>query len=81
MDEDTCWNREIETMDRGDLDALVDERVRYTVRYADEHSPFYRKWFAAHRIDPASVTCHEDLLELPVIGGGTFREHQPPATP
>lgn len=81
MDEDAYWNREVETMDRGDLDALVDERVRYTVRYADEHSPFYRKWFAAHRIDPASVTCHEDLLELPVIGGGTIREHQPPATP
>ncbi|OPY37007.1 MAG: hypothetical protein A4E35_01467 [Methanoregula sp. PtaU1.Bin051] len=32
----------VETMDRADLDALIDERVRYTVRYADEHSPFYR---------------------------------------
>ncbi len=36
-------------MDRGELDALVEERVRYTVRYAAENSPpFYRKWFEKH---------------------------------
>ncbi|MDD4255758.1 MAG: coenzyme F390 synthetase [Methanofollis sp.] len=75
------WNETIETMERGDLDALVDERVKYTVRYASEHSPFYRRWFAAHRIDPASVTCHEDLLELPIVEGNTIRENQPPNTP
>lgn len=75
------WNEEIETMERGDLDALVDERVRYTVRYAAEHSPFYRKWFAVHHIDPKSVTSHEDLLELPIVGGNTIRENQPPNAP
>ncbi|TAJ45246.1 coenzyme F390 synthetase [Methanofollis fontis] len=78
MGEDTYWKAEIETMDRSDLDALVDERVRSTVRYAAEHSPFYRKWFAAHAIDPLSVTCHEDLLELPIVSGQTIRDNQPP---
>ncbi len=67
-------------MDRGELDALVDERIRYTVRYAAEHSPFYRKWFHTNRIDPSEVTTHEDLRELPVISGKTMRERQPPET-
>ena len=71
----------IETMGRGDLDALVDERIRYTVRYAAERSPFYRQWFRGQGIDPASIRGHDDLRKLPIISGRTIREHQPPATP
>lgn len=67
-------------MSRGDLDALVEERIRYTVDYASEHSPFYRKWFREHGIAPSEVRTHEDLKELPVISGGTIRENQPPKT-
>jgi coenzyme F390 synthetase len=72
---------EIETLDRGSLDALIDERVRYTVRYAAEHSPFYRHWFSQNGINPGEVRVHEDLLDLPIISGKTIREHQPPVTP
>ena len=39
------FNPEIETMERGELDSLIEERVKYTVKYAAENSPFYRKWF------------------------------------
>jgi coenzyme F390 synthetase len=74
------FNEAIETMERGDLDALVDERIRYTVSYAHEHSPFYKKWFREHGIQPADVRTHEDLRELPIISGQTIREHQPPET-
>ncbi|HVP96424.1 coenzyme F390 synthetase [Methanoregula sp.] len=73
-------NAAIETMDRGSLDSLIDERVRYTVTYANEHSPFYRHWFRENGIDPAEIRIHEDLLHLPVISGRTIREHQPPVT-
>lgn len=72
---------EIETLKRDDLDALIDERVRYTVQYAADHSPFYRSWFRKHNISPAGIREHEDLLSLPVISGRTIREHQPPLTP
>ncbi|MDO9550368.1 MAG: coenzyme F390 synthetase [Methanoregula sp.] len=75
------FSPEVETMDRGDLDALIDERVRYTVQYATEHSPFYRHWFKENHINPAEVRVHEDLLNLPIISGKTIREHQPPVTP
>ena len=75
------FSPEVETLSRGDLDALIDERVRYTVHYAAEHSPFYRHWFKENKINPEEVRVHEDLLNLPVISGKTIREHQPPLTP
>jgi coenzyme F390 synthetase len=74
-------NPGIETMDRDSLDSLIDERVRYTVRYANEHSPFYRHWFRQNGIDPGDIRVHEDLLKLPIISGRTIREHQPPNNP
>jgi len=75
------FSPEVETLSRSDLDALIDERVRYTVQYAAEHSPFYRHWFKENNINPAEVRVHEDLLNLPIISGRTIREHQPPTTP
>jgi coenzyme F390 synthetase len=78
MDTMPFFNQSVETLGRKDLDALVDERVRYTVQYANEHSPFYRAWFREHAIDPAAITSHEDLARLPVISGQTIRENQPP---
>lgn len=76
-----CFSPDIETMERGDLDALIDERIRYTVKYAADHSPFYRHWFQENNIKPDEIRVHEDLLALPVISGKTIREHQPPVTP
>jgi coenzyme F390 synthetase len=76
----TYFNKEIETMVRGDIDALVDERIHYTVEYANEHSPFYRKWLREHGIKPAEIRSHEELLELPIISGRKIRENQPPET-
>ena len=75
---DQYFNETIETMERGDLDALVDGRIRYTVNYAAQNSPFYRKWFSEHGINPKDIRSHEDLLELPIISGETIRLHQPP---
>lgn len=72
------FREEVERLPREDLNNLIDERVRYTIRYAAEHSPFYRTWFRQHRIDPGSVRTHEDLVHLPVISGKTIRENQPP---
>ena len=79
MAEGNYFSPGIETMDRGSLDALIDERVRYTVSYAAEHSPFYRHWFKENNIRPEEIRVHEDLLSLPIVSGHTIREHQPPA--
>jgi coenzyme F390 synthetase len=72
------FNEELETMERGDLDKIIDERVLYTVNYANEHSPFYKRWFREHGIEVSEVRSHDDLRELPIISGHTIREHQPP---
>jgi coenzyme F390 synthetase len=74
------YNEAVETADRETLDGIIDERVRYTVGYAYEHSPFYRSWFDRNGIDPASVGNHGDLLKLPIISGKTIRANQPPET-
>ncbi len=75
------FSEPVETLERIDLDALIDDRVRTTVQYAVTHSPFYRHWFKENRINPAEIRVHEDLLTLPIISGKTIREHQPPVTP
>ncbi|MGZ4857350.1 MAG: coenzyme F390 synthetase [Methanobacteriaceae archaeon] len=76
----TYFREEIETMARDELDALVDERIQYTVKFAVNNSPFYRKWFQKNQINPADIRSHEDLRELPIISGKTVRERQPPET-
>jgi coenzyme F390 synthetase len=76
----TYFREEIETMARAELDALVDERIHYTVKFAADYSPFYRKWFHDNQINPADIQSHEDLRELPIISGKTVREKQPPET-
>jgi coenzyme F390 synthetase len=81
MSGEEFFNQSVETLNRSDLDALIDERVRYTITYADQHSLFYHHWFQKHRINPNEITTHEDLLNLPIISGTTIREHQPPITP
>lgn len=72
------YNQAIETLARPDLDALIDERIHATIRYAKEHSPFYRRWFERHNIRPEAIREHEDLRELPIISGATIRRYQPP---
>jgi len=81
MDGGSFFDPALERLPRGDLDALVDERVRYTIAYANEHSPFYRRWFREHSIDPRAIREHEDLLALPLVSGKTIRENQPPVAP
>ncbi len=75
------FNEAIETMDRDTLDALIDERTRYTVKYAAEHSPFYSKWLESNGIKPGDIREHTDLLKLPIISGRSIRNNQPPHTP
>lgn len=81
MDEIQYYHHEIETMERDALDSLIDDRIRYTVTYAANHSPFYRNWFKQYHIDPSVIRNHEDLLQLPLITGEDIRANQPPEKP
>ena len=72
------FNEEIEKMKRQNLDSMVEDRIRYTVKYANENSPFYRMWFRKNGINPRDIRTHKDLLKLPIVTGKTIRENQPP---
>ncbi|MFC1487597.1 coenzyme F390 synthetase [Thermoproteota archaeon] len=72
------FNEKIETMNREKLDSIVEDRILYTVRYANENSPFYRMWFRKNRINPKEIRTHTDLLNLPIVNGKTIRKNQPP---
>lgn len=74
------FQENIEKLPRDELNSLVDERIRYTIKYAQENSLFYRKWFRENHINVSDIRTHEDLRELPVISGKTMREKQPPET-
>jgi coenzyme F390 synthetase len=81
MPKESYFNPRIETMPRDELDELINERIRYTVQYAADHSPFYKKWFSQHGLDPGAIRDHEDLRKLPIVSGKMIRAHQPPETP
>ena len=72
------FNEEIETMKRENLDSMVEDRIRYTVRYANENSPFYRMWFRKNGVKPREIRTHTDLLNLPIVTSKTILENQPP---
>ena len=72
------FNKKIETMKRENLDVLVEDRIRYTIKYANENSSFYRTWFRKHKVNPNEIRTHADLLNLPIVSGKTIRENQPP---
>jgi coenzyme F390 synthetase len=80
MHSNRFFNPDIETMDRGDLEAVIDERIAYTISYAASHSPYYHSFFREKNIRPEDIKSHEDLIELPIISGQVIRDNQPPNT-
>ncbi|MBP2030946.1 coenzyme F390 synthetase [Methanohalophilus levihalophilus] len=74
------YNPGIETISRDELDATIEDKISYTIKYAAENSPFYRKWFERHNLSPSSIKSHEDLLELPIVSGELIKNNQPPKT-
>lgn len=56
------------------------ERIRYTVQYAYEHSPFYKEIMDRNSIEPKDIETIADLRQLPVVTGRDIRENQPPST-
>ena len=54
---------EFETIER--IREFQEDKLRQQIAYLAEHSPFYRRMFATHHIDPDSIRTMEDLRRLP----------------
>src|SRR5581483_7233402 len=65
---------EIETMPRGDLEALQLERLRAVIEHAYEHAPLVRETWDAARVHPRDIRTLDDFRErVPCIDKDMLR--------
>jgi phenylacetate-CoA ligase len=71
------WNKDIETIARGKLEALQLERLRSTVARVYQKVPFYRDALDRQGVKPAQIRSLDDLPRLPFTTKDDLREHYP----
>ena len=59
------WNPHVERMPIKDLHKLQEERLRAIVRYAYDHSSFYRQRFREAGVEPEDIKKLSDVTKLP----------------
>ena len=55
--------------------ALQEAKLQELMAYLQERSPFYRRHFAAHGIDPGQICTVQDLTRIPPIGKDELHRH------
>ena len=71
------FNPELETLPRGRLRALQDERARNLAHYVYERVPFYRRRMDEAGVAPGAVRGVEDLARLPLTRKDDLRANYP----
>lgn len=74
--EKNFWNEEVETLTRGKIEALQEDRFIQTVKLAWE-SPFYRQQWIRAGISPESIKGIEDLRKIPFTTKQDLRNFYP----
>jgi phenylacetate-CoA ligase len=62
--------RRMERASAEEITRYQERRLRALVRWAATRSPFYREWFTASGVDPASIRTLADLPRLPLLERG-----------
>ncbi len=75
------WFRERETMDPGEREAAIVERLRQVMAYAYARAPFYRRKWDQAGVHPDHVRTLEDFERVPVVTKAELRESQARAAP
>ncbi len=70
------WFPVRETMDPGERDAAILERIREVMRYAYDNAPFYRKKWDEAGIHPDHIKSLEDFERVPVVNKAELRDSQ-----
>ncbi|MCL4369164.1 MAG: phenylacetate--CoA ligase [Actinobacteria bacterium] len=70
------WDESIETMDRDELRALQEERLRWQVKRCYEGSALYRAKFREVGAEPGDITTSDQLARLPVVTKQQLRDDQ-----
>ncbi|MEM2922030.1 MAG: phenylacetate--CoA ligase [Candidatus Bathyarchaeia archaeon] len=74
---DRFWQPGIEKMSRKSLLRLQTRRLRSTVKYSYENSPFYRKKMKEAKIRPLHIRSLDDLEKIPFTFKEDFRRNYP----
>ena len=75
-DTSTFYDYEIETMSRGDLDALQLVKLKWQVDRCYHRSEFYRERFNAAGVSPADIITLNDIRKFPFVHKEELREEQ-----
>ena len=70
------WQKDIETMNRKDLEKLQLERLKKTIEAAG-NSPFYKKVLAENGITADSIQSLDDLQKIPFTTKDDLRNNYP----
>lgn len=70
------WQKEIETMERNQLEAFQLKRLKDTVQQAIK-SPFYKEVFEKNGLTPDSIQTLDDLRKIPFTTKDDLRAHYP----
>ena len=70
------WFPRRETMDPGERDAAIVERLREVMRHAYRHAPFYRSKWDAAGLAPDDLRTLEDFERVPVVTKDELRADQ-----
>ncbi len=73
----TFWNKEIETMNRQELDALQLDRFKKLISYCTENVPFYRERFSRAGITAEKIKSLSDIEHIPVTTKEDIRDNYP----
>lgn len=70
------WQKEIETMERSQLEAFQLKRLKDTIQQAIK-SPFYKEVFEKNGLTPDSIQTLDDLRKIPFTTKDDLRAHYP----
>lgn len=71
------WQKDIETIQRSDLESLQLKRLQQTVRLAHKNIPFYQDRFQELGIKPRDVLSLKDIRKLPFTSREDLRANYP----
>lgn len=71
------WQKEIEIINRRELEALQLKRLQHSVRRAYNNIPFYQAKLSGVNLKPRDVTTLKDLQRLPFTSREDLRENYP----
>jgi phenylacetate-CoA ligase len=76
MDREEYWNPILETLPREKLEQLQLRKFKKILRWAYDHSKFYRQLYSDAGIEPGDIRTFDDIRKVPKIEKAMLREVQ-----